>query len=273
MVLFSGSAIRQLVGGCSLLLLAACSSANTPGNVSASPSPNSGTESADTTPEIAAAGRSPGEYCFQIETDTLTGQLRFMLEADGSVLGGGSAVIQDDENSYYTSYRQQFDGQVVDDNQLELQLITEIEEDVQNSSETWTLTESTLDTGREVYTQVDCADLLTEADMGMDVVDDPTVHVYSVEFDPGTTGTTVEGSVIRGERDVYLLSAQANQLMTLTLTSLEDNAALELMAPDGLFLEYEATETSVVLPQTGEYQIRVGGTRGNATYRLEIEIK
>lgn len=276
MASFSGSVIRRFLSSCSLVLLAACS-AGAPNNEGSDISTPTATEAeitlSETATETAMAERSPGLVCYQTETDTLSGQAQLMWEEDGSVLGGTSVTIQDPENSYYTSYRQQIDGEVVGSNQLEVQIITEIENDVQNSSETWTLTDTTIDTGREVYTEVDCA-LLPDLDASESAAEDePTVHIHPVEFAPGTTGTLVEGGVIRGERDRYLLNAQANQLMTLSLISAEDNAVLEVKAPDGLVIESETTETSTVLPQTGEYQILVGGTRGNATYSLEIGIE
>jgi hypothetical protein len=35
----------------------------------------------------------------------------------------------------------------------------------------------------------------------------------------------------------------------------------------------EGQNESVLLPETGDYQIIVGGTRGNATYTLDVAIE
>lgn len=94
-----------------------------------------------------------------------------------------------------------------------------------------------------------------------------------ITFASGATGATLENSVVSGTRDRYRLWAQAGQTMRVNITSLEDNATFQVLGPDGALLkEGEATEWESQLSQTGDYAIVVGPTRGNATYRLEIEI-
>jgi hypothetical protein len=92
-------------------------------------------------------------------------------------------------------------------------------------------------------------------------------------FKPGAVGTVVEGSLGRGSRTIYLLRAKAGQIMTLSLTSLEQNAVFEVQAPDGQYLEQEATSFRGELPLTGDYSVIIRGTRGNANYRLEVTIR
>ncbi len=41
----------------------------------------------------------------------------------------------------------------------------------------------------------------------------------------------------------------------------------------GEILTTEATQSSLKLPATGNYEIIVGGTRGNATYKLNVKIQ
>lgn len=100
-----------------------------------------------------------------------------------------------------------------------------------------------------------------------------------VRFPRGATSTVLKGSVIRGDRDTYLLGAREGQTMSVRITSLEDNAVFQIYRPGGkVTLEgagesEDATEWSGELPVTGDYLIVVGGTRGNATYKLEIKIK
>lgn len=93
-----------------------------------------------------------------------------------------------------------------------------------------------------------------------------------VRFEAGATSAMVAGGVIRGERSRYRLDANAGQTLNLTLMSLEDNAVLDVYGPDGEPLEREVTECSLVLPTSGTYTVIVGGTRGNASYELAIEI-
>ena len=92
-------------------------------------------------------------------------------------------------------------------------------------------------------------------------------------FKRGAVSTVVEGSVRRGSRTIYLLRARGDQTMTLSLTSLEQNAVFDVQAPDGQYLEQEATSFRGELPRTGDYSVIIHGTRGNANYRLEVRIR
>jgi hypothetical protein len=94
-----------------------------------------------------------------------------------------------------------------------------------------------------------------------------------IRFAPGAVSDVVEDSVVRGTRDIYLLRARKGQTMTLTITSLERNAVFDVQAPNGNFLQEEAMSWSGVLPATGDYSVIVGGTRGNASYKLEVTIR
>ncbi|EAZ91585.1 hypothetical protein [Crocosphaera chwakensis] len=93
-----------------------------------------------------------------------------------------------------------------------------------------------------------------------------------IQFDRGEISTTVEDAVIRGTRDIYLLGANAPQIMTVSLTSLENNAVFNLVSPNNIILKKEVTHTNLILPANGDYKIIVGGIRGNATYNLYVEI-
>lgn len=94
-----------------------------------------------------------------------------------------------------------------------------------------------------------------------------------IRFQRGASSAVVENSVVRGTRDTYLLGARAGQRMTLNITSLENNAVFDIVAPNGEMIHQETTSRSFRLPSTGDYQVIVGGTRGNASYRLRVEIK
>lgn len=113
-----------------------------------------------------------------------------------------------------------------------------------------------------------------------------------IRFPAGKTSTLIEQRVIRGERDQYFLTAKAGQKMEVSITALEKNAVFQIYQPgyqvgkdeDGI-LEIkgaplkgagEGEDTTVwkgVLPVSDKYLILVGGTRGNATYKLKISIR
>ena len=97
-----------------------------------------------------------------------------------------------------------------------------------------------------------------------------------VKFQKGQSAATFEGGVIRGDRDIYILKASKNQTMTVTITSVEDNAVFQIKdTKTGKFLKGAADGDDAVsfmgtLPSNGDYKIIVGGTRGNASYTLNI---
>lgn len=99
-----------------------------------------------------------------------------------------------------------------------------------------------------------------------------------VKFAKGKSSTVISGAVIRGDVDTYIVGAKSGQKMTVKVTALEDNAAFTIEGPDGNYVSFagemdDATNVTATLPATGNYRIEVGGTRGNATYKLTIAIK
>lgn len=94
-----------------------------------------------------------------------------------------------------------------------------------------------------------------------------------IQFTPGKSSATVEDAVVRGTRDIYLVGARKGQTMTLNITSLENNAVFDVIAPNGQTVRQEATSWKAAVPATGDYRIVVGGTRGNASYKLVIGIR
>lgn len=99
-----------------------------------------------------------------------------------------------------------------------------------------------------------------------------------VKFAKGKSSATLSGGVIRGDRDTYILGAKAGQTMSVRITSVENNAVFQIEGPGGKYLqnageEDDATNIAASLPDSGDYRIIVGGTRGNASYRLTVSIK
>ena len=95
--------------------------------------------------------------------------------------------------------------------------------------------------------------------------------------------TVKSNSVIRGDRDRYYFSAQAGQLISIAIASLEDNAAIQLgYKQGGAWIVVPGTAEELgntrvwygALPssESNQYRIDVGGTRGNSSYDLFVGI-
>jgi hypothetical protein len=87
----------------------------------------------------------------------------------------------------------------------------------------------------------------------------------------------VDGAVVRGTEQRYVLGADTGQLMRVQIGALEHNAVFSIFDPAGQPLAgtepgTDATDWSGALPASGDYQIVVGATRGNATFRLDVAI-
>lgn len=260
--------------------LLACSS-----STSEATAPNSSKSS----PPVANASKSedfvspdaallPGQHCYELVTDTLDAAIRLTVAADGQVTGNGVATISDDANSYYTSYSQDLAGNL-SGSELALEVTTQIENDVQTTQETWILEGERLDYDDRTFRIVECEtvnDRFTELTGGESEAPQsaPTyANTQRVAFAPGTSGAVMSSAVVRGDRDLYLLKAQEGQVMELFITAIEDNAAFQLVSPTGTVLVQEGTEEEVALPETGDYQVIVGGTRGNASYDLAVTVR
>ena len=96
-----------------------------------------------------------------------------------------------------------------------------------------------------------------------------------IRFDRGRTTKVIRDSVVRGTRDRYLLRASRGQTMIVHITSLEENAVFDVYPTGGQPLDgaQETTDWTGELPRSGDYVIEVGGTRGNASYTLEVTIR
>lgn len=200
----------------------------------------------------APSGSSIQGYCFSVANDDLDSTARIYIQGN-QVTGRVEATIHNEQEAYYSSYTQTLQG-TKKGNQLNLNIRTTIELDNQKTQEIWTLTADYLNTGRVVYQRQPCL-------------------VAQIQFAPGTNSATVNQSVVRGSRNIYLLRANQGQRMDLKITSLEKNAVFDVIAPNGQILKTEATQSSLKLPATGNYEIIVGGTRGNATYKLNVKIQ
>ena len=100
-----------------------------------------------------------------------------------------------------------------------------------------------------------------------------------IKFPRGRTSTAISNAVLREEIDEYLLGAKAGQRMTVEISSVEGNAAFLIHTPGregtlvGAGQGDDATHWDGELPATGDYVIEVAPTRGNATYRLKVQVR
>ncbi|MCB1025729.1 MAG: hypothetical protein KDB79_15130 [Acidobacteria bacterium] len=94
-----------------------------------------------------------------------------------------------------------------------------------------------------------------------------------VKFGRGNSSATYSNSVIRGESDTYILGAKAGQFMTVSVTSVENNAGFYIVAPNGENLVDDDDNWTGELPRDGNYQIVISSSRGNATYKVKFLIK
>jgi hypothetical protein len=99
-----------------------------------------------------------------------------------------------------------------------------------------------------------------------------------VKFPRGKSSATVSGAVLRGGLDTYIVGAKSGQMMYTKIASLENNAVFSIKGPDGEYLqdvgeEDDRMDAASDLPYDGDYKIIVGGTRGNASYKLTVSIK
>ena len=100
-----------------------------------------------------------------------------------------------------------------------------------------------------------------------------------IKFPRGSSSTVINNAVLRDEIDQYILNARAGQRMKVDISSVENNASFQITRPDktqllpGASFDDDATHWNGELPETGDYVIEVAPTRGNATYRIKVEIR
>lgn len=101
-----------------------------------------------------------------------------------------------------------------------------------------------------------------------------------IEFKPGTSSTTISGTVRGDEQAEYVLGAKKGQRLVIKLTSVPTKSSVfQLLGPDNdtLGLEYDANYNySGTLPKTGDYSITVArptGSKGTSRYKITITVR
>ncbi len=100
----------------------------------------------------------------------------------------------------------------------------------------------------------------------------PSGVTERIEFAAGADSASVDGAVVMGTTNRYVLRAGVGQSMSVEVASVEDNAVIDVLAPDGSVLVDEQTTATLQLPADGDYIVEVGSTRGNATYTVSVTI-
>lgn len=100
-------------------------------------------------------------------------------------------------------------------------------------------------------------------------------HEQVIRFDSEPLDFRAEGAVLSGQRDRYELQVVPGEMLDVWLMSLEGNAVLSILGPDGAPLPgteegRDVTRWTVILPAGGTHSIVVGSTRGNASYTLSV---
>ena len=94
-----------------------------------------------------------------------------------------------------------------------------------------------------------------------------------IQFATDDIGAVIEDSIFEGDlTPVYVLGASAQQLMQVTLTSLQGTVSLDIESPNGEKLVTGVTETKILLPADGDYLIYINSLSGDATYSLDVLI-
>lgn len=98
-----------------------------------------------------------------------------------------------------------------------------------------------------------------------------------IRFQPGANYGVVEGGIARGETRRYVLGARAGQTMSVAAESPEENVVFQVTAPNGGQLKGardgdDARSWKGRLPQSGDYVITLGTTRGGGEYRMTVFI-
>lgn len=100
-----------------------------------------------------------------------------------------------------------------------------------------------------------------------------------IKFKKGEISATVTGGIPRGEAYEYLVGATKGQFMTVTISSVENNAVFYIVSNttyqymEGATEDNPTTRWEGVLPASGDYKIVVGPTRGGTEYNMQVVIE
>ncbi|AFY38396.1 hypothetical protein Lepto7376_2098 [[Leptolyngbya] sp. PCC 7376] len=249
-----------------------------------------------------------GAYCYRTDEPTLQATAEFLVEPDNSVTGTLEATVTDDANAYYTSYEQTFAG-VLEGDTFEAAITTKIEDDLQQSKETWTLDQKQLSSDSAIFLKrVDCEEIIalkaTEKAPPKAVPTQvptptpkpqaaaptpsaplttstpspqapaPSTSPIRVAFNSGSTESVVKGSLAADQKQVYLINAQEGQEMYLEITNGSGAAIFDVEVDNGEVIQEDLPEfIEFTSPFSGDYIVTVKGQENNSNYALSITIQ
>jgi hypothetical protein len=219
---------------------------------------------------------SPGQYCYGIDSETLTGAVRLTIQANQGVMGDSSFIIHNQEASYFSAYLQDLEG-LLDQNQASLEVTTWIEYDLQNSEEIWTVTPTTLTTETDQLGAIDCA-IAQERFAGPDGLDASQLlagldddDLIALEFPLGEPAVTHQGELAAGEKARFEFYSEGGQLLEITVNSPDGTVTFDMIAPSGYILARSQKSVSTVLPHTG-WQTLLVNSNGSGPTAYEFTI-
>lgn len=127
---------------------------------------SSGAVEPTTETPIAAETRAQ-QFCYFLESETLTSGVRLTLGAGSRVVGDTYGTIHNEQAPYFAFYRQTHDG-LLSGETMTVTTVTEIEYDVQTDREIWIFSPERLVRDDLTYPAADCAviEARFEADSG-----------------------------------------------------------------------------------------------------------
>ena len=215
--------------------------------------------------------KQPETYCYQMRTDFINEDAIITIDSQNDVIGRKIGTSYNSDEIRYG----ELEGYLAE----EIVYVDETSNGQTDQME-WLFDPEEIYLNSEYSLQsADCAAVSAtfqeaEGSAARALIDDASsVRMNRVAFEPGKSGATVSDSAIRGERIINVLNAGAGQWMSLSIEAVEDNAVFDVVDPSGVVLGTGMKEENIVLPHTGDYQVIVGSTRGNASYDLEIAIR
>jgi hypothetical protein len=101
------------------------------------------------------------------------------------------------------------------------------------------------------------------------------VQPVRISYPPGGTTATVTGSLGEMGQVVYVVGAQANQLMDVQVDTVGGQVLLEISGADGSVLKHSAVDGLFwrgYLPATQDYYLKLIAEEGTATYTMRVSI-
>jgi hypothetical protein len=195
-------------------------------------------------------------------------------------------MIHNKSAGYFTGYKQAATGALSGD-QAKVQLKIEVDGDKQTAEETWTVTDQSLKTKRETFGRVDCGELgqlnekakaaitapVTKPKPAIAIKPSTQEGESQIDFANGGNALKTKGTIVRDEQRVYIFRMKKGQIFAASISSLENNAVIELVGPDRKTLKREVTNLEYTLPADGDYRVIVGSIRGNAEFTLNTSVK